>query len=428
MGGMRSAPAAPRPATTDAAAPDDLVVDELPAGRHQLRIALVTETYPPEVNGVSMTLARLVDGLRARGHDLQLVRPRQSAADPGGTGAGLQQVLMRGVPIPRYPHLKMGLPARRALLALWRRRRPDVVHIATEGPLGWSALLAATTLRLPVTSDFRTNFHAYSRHYGVGWLQRPIVAYLRKFHNRTAATMVPTAGLAAELAGLGLRHLQVVGRGVDTQGFDPARRSQALRQRWGAGPDCLVLAYVGRLAPEKNLAALLQAHAAVRAVHRDCRLLLVGAGPMQGELLAACPEAIHAGLRDGEDLAAHYASADLFLFPSLTETYGNVTPEAMASGLPVVAFDCAAAGLLIRHRENGLLAPPGDTAAFVRQAVAAALDARLRQALGRRARETALTLGWERIVEQVERILERAWRQTEAAGTPALASPLPLAG
>jgi len=417
----------PGPPTTDAPLPD-FVVDELPARQRQLRIALVTETYPPEVNGVSLSIAQVVEGLRARGHALQLLRPRQTSGDLGGEADGLQQVLMRGMPIPRYPHLKLGLPARRALLALWRRRRPDVLHIATEGPLGWSALQAATALRLPVTSDYRTNFHAYSRHYGVGWLQRPILAYLRKFHNRTAATMVPTAALAAELARQGLRNLHVVGRGVDTAQFCPTRRCEALRARWGVGRDTLVVAYVGRLAPEKNLALLLRAWTALHARCPDSRLLLVGDGPMRDELLARHPEALHAGLHSGASLAAHYASADLFVFPSLTETYGNVTPEALASGLPVVAFDHAAAGLLVRHGENGLLAPPDAPERFVQLAVDAALDPALRRRLGLRARESALPLGWDRIVEQVERTLEQAWRQAQQPDPAALAAALPLPG
>jgi glycosyltransferase involved in cell wall biosynthesis len=392
----------------------DIVVDELPADRHALRIAVVTETYPPEVNGVAMTVSRMVDGLRERGHDLQLVRPRQRRADAGDRDERFEEILMRGLPIPRYPDLKMGLPSRRALLGLWRLRRPDVVHIATEGPLGWSALQASLVLRLPVTSDFRTNFHAYSRHYGIGWLNRPILAYLRKFHNRTLTTMVPTESLARELSAQGLRRLEVVGRGVDTLRFSPERRSEALRSAWGARPGTLVTAYVGRLAPEKNPAALIEAHAAVRAAHPDSRLLLVGDGPSRAALQAACPSAIFAGMRRGEDLAAHYASADLFLFPSVTETFGNVTLEAMASGLPVVAYDHAAAGQLIRNGDNGLLAPLGDTASFVRQSVLAARDPRCRTRLGTRARQTMLAEGWDRVFLQVEAILRRAHLQGPA--------------
>ncbi|MCX7202544.1 MAG: glycosyltransferase, partial [Burkholderiales bacterium] len=157
---------------------DPIILEQLPAMKKSLRVAFVTETYPPEVNGVANTAARFVEGLRARNHEIQLVRPRQGSADLAGEAARFQEVLMRGLPITRYPSLKMGLPAKQALVSLWSRHRPDVVHIVTEGPLGWSALQAAHKLKLPVSSDFRTNFHAYSRHYGIGWLQKPIAAYL----------------------------------------------------------------------------------------------------------------------------------------------------------------------------------------------------------------------------------------------------------
>ncbi|MDE1948580.1 MAG: glycosyltransferase family 1 protein, partial [Burkholderiales bacterium] len=309
-----------------------------------LRIAVVTETYPPEVNGVSTTIARVVEGLLECGHRLQLVRPRRDEGDAGTPGPGLQTLLVRGLPIPRYPQLRMGLPARRTLVSSWLRERPDVVHIATEGPLGWSALRAALQLKLPLTSDFRTNFHAYSRHYGIGWLERPIVGYLRRFHNRTGCTMAPTEMLRRELEHAGFERTAVVARGVDARRFSPERRSEALRRSWGVGADETVVLCVGRLAPEKNLDTLLEAFEGMRAVNPALRLVLVGDGPMREQLRQRCPDAVFAGLRGGDDLAAHYASGDLFLFPSLTETFGNVTPEAMASGLPVLAFDCAAAG------------------------------------------------------------------------------------
>src|SRR5262245_14165717 len=173
--------------------PSPIVCEELYAARRSLRVATVTETWPPEVNGVAQTAARFVEGLRALGHEIQLVRPRQSPLDSART----DEILMRGMALPRYPSLRLGLPAKSALVRLWTLRRPDALHVVTEGPLGWSALAAAEKLRLPVVSDFRTNFHAYSSHYGVGWLKKPILAYLRKFHNRTLATLVPSETMRA---------------------------------------------------------------------------------------------------------------------------------------------------------------------------------------------------------------------------------------
>lgn len=373
-------------------------------GRRPLRIAFVTETYPPEVNGVALTVARLVDGLRQRGHDVQLFRPRQPG-DPGGSGAGPgHEVLLHGAPIPCYPHLRMGLPALRRLHALWTQRRPDIVHVATEGPLGWSAVRVASRLGLPLSSDFRTNFQAYSAHYRVGWLGGVILGYLRRFHNDTGCTMVPTEALRGELKVAGFERLAVVARGVDTQLFSPARRSEDLRRHWGAGERGRVALYVGRLAAEKNLDLLLDSHAAMRRHDPTLRLVLVGDGPLGESLRQRCPDAVFAGQRRGADLAAHYASADVFVFPSLTETFGNVTPEAMASGLPVLAFDHAAAGQLIEHGVSGWLAPHGDAATFVTLAVELARNAALSRHAGRAARQTVLELGWEGIARQVESV------------------------
>jgi glycosyltransferase involved in cell wall biosynthesis len=379
-----------------------IIVDEFLPQRRSLRVAVVTETYPPEINGVAGTIARVVEGLRERGHALQLVRPRQYAKDVGRSDPGYDEVLLRGLPIPRYPELKMGVPSKRALVRLWQAHRPDVVHIVTEGPLGWSALQAAVHLRLPMVSDFRTNFHAYSGHYGVGWLRTPLLAYLRKFHNRTACTMVPTENLKGELGSLGFKRLRVVARGVDTKLFSPKRRNEALRASWGAGPNTIVLLCVGRLAAEKNLNLLVTAFEGMRLQSQELRLVLVGDGPERARLAQRCPNALFAGMRRGEDLAAHYASADLFVFPSLTETWGNVVPEAMASGLAVMAYDHAAASQLIRQGDNGLLARAGDEAEFCRVASSLAGAYSNVRAMGARARQDAMRLDWVRILDAIE--------------------------
>jgi glycosyltransferase involved in cell wall biosynthesis len=381
-----------------------------------LRVAIVTETYPPEVNGVAATVARVVEGLQQRGHRLQLVRLRQpgwrspgAAATPApSSGADAPaEWLLPGLGIPRYPGLRIGLPATGTLTRLWRRQRPDLVHLVTEGPLGWSALRAAHRLALPVVSDFRTNFHAYSRHYGIGWLNKPILAYLRKFHNKAAVTLVPTEGVRRELLASGYENLEVIGRGVDTRLFRPGRRDPAQRTQWGVHEDETVALYVGRLAVEKNLELVFRAFDAMRAAEPRCRLVLVGDGPERAAWQARRPDAVFCGTQVGEALAAHYASADAFLFPSLTETWGNVTIEAMASGLAVVAYDCAAAEEVIRHGENGLKAPPDDEAAFIAEAVSLATDPALRRRLGPAAAARAAQLSWDTIVDSFEHVLLR---------------------
>ena len=383
-------------------------VESFPAAARTLRIAVVTETYPPEVNGVALTIAQIVTGLHRRNHDLQLVRPKQSRDEATVVAPRFHEVLMRGLPIPRYPHLRMGLPAKKALVRLWSVGRPDVVHVATEGPLGFSALHAAAKLRIPVTSDFRTNFQAYSQHYGIGWMRTPIMVYLRRFHNATLSTMVPTERLRVELEAAGFLNVAVVSRGIDSRLFDPRRRDAGLRRSWGAGPDDVVVISVGRLAPEKNLETVLQAFAAIRRGDARARLVFVGDGPMAEQLRRDAPDAIFAGTRSGEDLAAHFASADVFLFPSVTETYGNVTGEAMASGLAVVAYDYAAAAELITSGRNGIVVPLGETDGFLCAARAIAEDRNRRLALGVAARETARGQDWSTVTASLETNLVRA--------------------
>jgi glycosyltransferase involved in cell wall biosynthesis len=249
-----------------------------------------------------------------------------------------------------------------------------------------------------VTSDFRTNFHAYSEHYGVGWLQKAVIGYLRRFHNKTLVTMVPTWQQRLTLSNLGFESLEVVARGVDTSLFSAARRNEELRRSWGAGPLDPVVISVGRLAPEKNLASLSAAFGAVKLRRPNAKLVLVGDGPSREAMRRHHPHAIFAGTQCGERLAACYASADLFLFPSLTETFGNVTLEAMASGLAVLAYNYAAAAAHIRHRKNGFLAAYGDGAEFCRLASAIVADVPSLRAVGAAAGITAQQLDWERVV------------------------------
>ncbi|MDP5238433.1 glycosyltransferase family 1 protein [Uliginosibacterium sp. 31-16] len=379
----------------------------LAPARRQLRIALVTETYPPEVNGVAMTTGRVVDGLLALGHEVHLIRPRQSAAEQPAHGGSFEEMLARGIPIPKYEHLKMGMPARQALIRAWTARRPDVVQVVTEGPLGWSAVAAARKLKLPVITEFHTNFHSYTRYYGVGWLKQPLAAWLRRFHNKGDLCLAPTESLRAELQGIGYSKVEVVARGVDTQLFNPQRRSAALRQSWGASDDTLVCAIVSRLAPEKNLELGIRAFEAIRARRPDARLIFVGDGPARAPLQARYPEHVYAGMRNGEDLAAHYASADCFIFPSLTETFGNVITEALASGLPVLGFNYAAAAELLSDGHNGLLVPYGDEAAFIEAASGLVQTPQLLAAMQARARTSVLQIDWQAVVHRLVCVLEQ---------------------
>jgi glycosyltransferase involved in cell wall biosynthesis len=265
-----------------------------------------------------------------------------------------------------------------------------------------------------VATDFHTNFHAYSRHYGVAWLARPVAAILRRFHNRADCTMVPTAEMAEDLGGMGFERLRVVGRGVNARIFSPERRRAELRARWGAGADDVVALCVSRFAPEKNFPLVLEAYAAMRRAVASTKLVLVGDGPLQHELRAANTGSVIAGRLVNGELSAHYASADVFLFPSLSETFGNVTLEAMASGLAVVAYRTAAARQHIEDGVSGLLAQPGDSAGFIAHAVSLAREPRLARELGRAAREAAAPISWERITAEFEAVLQETALQHAA--------------
>ncbi|MDQ6638717.1 MAG: glycosyltransferase family 1 protein, partial [Pseudomonadota bacterium] len=340
------------------------------AAPRPMRIAYVTETYPPELNGVSLTVETTVRFLRRRGHDVELIRPRQPGEAALDAGDELRTV---GCAIPVYRELRFGLARVAPLVRRFERTRPELVHLATPGPLAWSALAAARSLGIATTSDFRTNFHQYSHYYGLGALAAPVLGLLRRFHNLTRRTFVPTRATARELGAAGFHNLTTVGRGVDAEHFAPARRSAALRRQWQA-EDAPVLLMVGRVAPEKNVELGLRAFEHARQARPDLRLVVVGDGPARARLQAAHPEVRFVGVQRGAELAAHYASADLFLFPSLSDTFGNVVMEALASGLPVVSFAVAAAAEHVDDGVSGRLVALGDEAAFI--AVVASLTER----------------------------------------------------
>lgn len=379
-----------------------------------MRISIVTETWPPEINGVALTVQSLARGVRALGHDVEVVRPRQSEVADAPTD--FSQHLVAGAALPRYAGLRVGLPAPGHLIKHWSQRRPDALYVATEGPLGHSALSAARKLGIAACTGFHTRFDDFAAHYGLGLLTPIVFAWLRRFHNRAAATLVPTEELASFLREHGFHDVRLLRRAVDTTLFHPDRRNGALRRSWGIEDGDLAVVHVGRLAAEKNLDLAFSAFDAILAKHPRARLVMVGDGPVREALAAQHPHVVFAGMRHGADLANHYASGDLFLFPSLTETFGNVTLEALASGVPVVAYDYAAAREHVHDSNAGARVPCGNADAFV----AAALDWSDRLAAGagersrRTAREAVATLSSAQVSAQFAQLLGNL-RQRSAA-------------
>lgn len=372
-----------------------------------IKYVLVTETFSPEINGVAMTLGKVVHHLVEKQHQVCVVRPRQSiySESLNEHSRHYDELIVDGIKIPFYRDLRIGLPAKNRLIKAWSLNRPDVVHIATEGPLGWSALKAAQYLKIPVISSYHTNFHQYSECYGVPWLMKCIARYLRYFHNQTSATLAPTRKLITHLSNEGYRNVGLMARGVDRKQFNPSRRSKALRQSWGVAKNDLVVLYVGRLAKEKNTHLVVEAFKKIQLVQPNAKLVFVGDGPLRASLAKACPEAIFAGSKTGEELGAYYASGDLFLFPSVTETFGNVVTEALASGLCVVAYDAAAAADLIEHEISGLLVPFNQPSAFIEMSLKASNDVGLRKVCRTYAELSVASSDWSSVINHLEALL-----------------------
>lgn len=375
-----------------------------------MRYSIVTETYPPEINGVALTVQGLEQGLRARGHEVELIRPRQQEdADPVP-----DTLLVRGASLPRYPGLKFGLPATRKLRKRWQHARPDAIYVATEGPLGWSALRAARQLGIPAATGFHTRFDEYMRDYGAAFLQQTALRWMRRFHNSAQATLVPTRELQEFLESQGFDNVIRLSRAVDTRQFHPLRRDRSLRAQWGLDDHGVAAIYVGRIAAEKNLPLAVRAFRELQQSRPDARFVWVGDGPARESLQRDNPDFIFCGVKRGEDLARHFASGDLFVFASHSETFGNVTLEALASGVPTIAFDYGAARETLHDGVHGAAINDGDDAGFVRAVVRIGSDDRLRSAMSITCRDAVRGLRPERVAEDFDGLLRTLAHQGDA--------------
>lgn len=358
-----------------------------------MKIEIVTDTFLPDINGVAMTLGRLTAGLRERGHEVHVIHT--------GTSAANGETCVAAVPLPGYKEVRIGLPKPIQLKHRWRESRPDAIYVATEGPLGKSAIKAAKTLDIPVATGFHTNFHQYMSQYGLGRLEPMAMAYLRSFHQKADRTLSPSREMVERLSREGFSKVGFLGRGVDAELFHPGRRCETLRASWGARPGTPVAILVGRIAAEKNCDFAMEVFQRMREGFPDVKCVVVGDGPLRARLEVANPWVHFAGVRTGHDLAQHYASADVLIFPSETETFGNVLLEGLASGLATVSYDYAASGLHVRHSVNGFQASPGDRVSFQQWSLSALSEIPSSE-LRLEARATGERLGWDAVVREFE--------------------------
>ena len=371
-----------------------------------MRICLVTETYWPDINGVAMTLHRVFSALSQQGHSIQLVCTKNPDRADEHIAHLSSVIEASSVPAPGYAEVKFGMPMSHRLRRHWQDERPDAIYVATEGPLGYAATHLARKLNIPVASGFHTNFQSYSDHYKLGWFRKLIESYLVHMHNLTDCTIVPTTDQSKVLREMGINHVAVVGRGVDTQLFTPNKRSTELRKSWGADEHTPVMIYVGRIAEEKNLDLTLRCYQELKAIDPSLVFVMVGNGPAVERIRQAHPDIILAGPKTGDELGAHYASADFFPFTSVTETYGNVILESMASGIGILSYHYAAGKIHIELGENGYHAPLGDESSYLQQAKQFLENPADLQRIRQNAAEHAQRYNWPSIANGFEEVLQ----------------------
>ena len=374
-----------------------------------VRVAIVTESFPPDVNGVAHCVLRVAEHLVRRGHQALVVAPAPGRSAPGGDGSfPCPVVRLPSLPMPGYPGFRIGVPTRHLHAAL-AGHRAELVHLASPFVLGSPAVAAARRDCLPAVAVYQTDVPAYARVYGAGKLGEAAAwRWLRRIHNASDRTLAPSVASAANLRAHGVQRVWLWGRGVDTGRFDPARRSPLLRHELAPGGEVLA-GYVGRLAPEKRMDLLWQV-----AATPGVRLIIVGGGPAGPALRRALPQAVFLGPRHGTELATIYASLDVFVHGGACETFGQTLQEAAASGLPVVAPAVGGPLDLVDDGRTGYLVTPGDAGALAGAVARLAGDPQLRAAMGRAARERTISRSWaalgDQLIAHYSAVLGRSWQ------------------
>ncbi len=394
-------------------------LEEPPPPAAPLRVALVTSSYAYIQDGVALTLHRLVAFLEARGVEVLVFTPTSNEAGFDYPG---HIVPVPALPMPLRPEYRLTLGFSRGARAGLEAFRPDLIHVAVPDILGHQAVNLGAHLGVPVVASYHTRYETYLAHYGLGILADFIGRRIAAFYRRCREVYVPSRSMADALAasgGAGEVHLW--SRGVDTVRFDPAKRSAAWRRARGIGEDEVILLFASRLVREKRLATLVDMFARLAAAGVAHRAVIVGDGPERDSLVASLPGAMFPGFLTGEDLAEVYANADIFVFPSDTETFGSVTLEAMASGLPTLCADATGSRSLVVGGVTGFLEPADDGEAFYRRARTLIEDEALRRRMGAAARARSLAFSWD---EAMGSLLDR-YRAVVAEAALRPTSPAP---
>jgi glycosyltransferase involved in cell wall biosynthesis len=372
--------------------PDDLYV-------RGVRVALFSGNYNNIKDGAAVALNRLVAFLEREGAEVLVFSPtvKRPAMEPVGT-----VVSVPSVPIPRRSEYRIALGLPRSIRKQLAAFRPTLFHVSAPDLLGYSALRLARRWGVPAVASFHTRFDSYLRYYGLARLEKPAQRYLRHFYSLCEQVYVPSPSMAAVLRDEGMAtHLRMWGRGVDCTLFTPARRDLAWRKSWGIQDQDVVISFCGRLVREKGLEIFAATLDRLRARGVRHRTMIIGDGPERDWLTQRLPEAIFTGFLTGEGLARAYASSDLFFFPSVTETFGIVTLEAMATALPVVCADSTGSSSLVARGSTGFLVPPGDIEQFASCLERLATGPELRARMGRAGRIAASAHDWDSVMQSL---------------------------
>ena len=379
-----------------------------------VRITVITESFPPDVNGVAHCVLRVADHLVAKGHSLQVIAPRPPGSLQSPDSELPYEVLrVPSVPMPGYQTFRVAAPAVHLRAAL-TRHHTEVVHLAAPFLLGAGGARAAKRLRLPMIAVYQTDMPSYARAYHYGQVGQAIAwRRVQKIHNAAVRTLAPSSAAATSLHAHGIERVWIWGRGVDIEMFDPARRSEQLHAELAPAGQTLV-GYVGRIAPEKRVDLLTEV-----ATLPGVRLVIVGSGPAEQAIRRAIPGAIFLGQRHGADLASIYASLDLFVHSGPHETFGQTLQEAAASGLPVIAPAAGGPLDLVDDGVTGFLVAPDDAGALARAVARLAADPGLRSAQGRAARQRVLGRTWQALGDELIGHYEAVLEMTRAVEVPA---------
>ena len=384
------------------------------AGQRPLRVAFVASSYNYIKDGVALTLNRLVAYLERQGVEVLVFAPVGKVPAFAHHGTVVPVPSMSLPPRPEY-RLAFGL-GRQAADRL-RAFRPDIIHIALAPDfLGYSALKAAQRLQIPVVASYHTRFETYLKHYWyVAGLAGLVRRYLRRSYGACREVYVPSQSMIDALLADGFRNnFRLWPRGVDTARFNPGKRSVSWRAKHGISESELVVVFISRLVREKRLDTLAAALRLMEAGRIAHRCVVVGDGPERATLERQLPHAVFTGFLEGEELAEAYASSDVFIFPSETETFGNVTLEAMASGLPCVCADATGSRSLVAHGRTGYLAKPGRAQEFADHIVTLARDPKLRRQMGAAARERSLEFSWDESMARIHGYYKSLLAETPA--------------